>query len=254
MRFPKGSIEIGESQDLPLLRQVLDCQFITHGQLWEFLKGSGAEYSRDSFCWRVRRLVEHGFLNRHRFAMVDREFIYSVANAGVTYLQNRGAFYSGPADGPRITPDGHGVAHAIALNRIRLQLLRNECLCLWQSEVEIRSHNELTKQPYQKDYDAIVTLRVGVKTARLGLEYERTPKAWAAYMEIRKAIEKEAQLDRFLYVTTNSHIQEFLKQCFWQIHRRVYICLERDILQRSAEHIDVVDAATMRIYRLGEVL
>ena len=73
-------------------------------------------------------------------------------------------------------------------------------------------------------------------------------------MEIRKAIEKEAQLDRFLYVTTNSHIQEFLKQCFWQTKRHVYICLERDILQRSAERVDVVDASTTRIHRLGEVL
>jgi hypothetical protein len=186
--------------------------------------------------------------------MVDREFIYSAAKAGVTYLQNRGVFYSGPADGPRITPDGYGVAHAVGLNRIRLQLVRNDCLSRWQSEVEIRSHNELTKQPYQKDYDAIVTLRLGVKTPTLGLEYERTAKAWTAYMGIRKAIEKEAQLDRFLYVTTNFHIQEFLKQCFWQTKQRVYICLERDILQRSIERVDVVDASTMRIYRLGEVL
>lgn len=254
MRLPKGSVDIGEFHDLPLLRQVLDSQFITHGQLWEFLRYSGAERSRDSLGWRVRRLVGSGFLNRHRFAMVDREFIYSAAKAGVTYLQNRGVFYSGPADGPRIMPDGYGVAHAIGLNRIRLQFVLNECLSRWQSEVEIRSHNELTKQPYQKDYDAIVTLRVGVKTSTLGLEYERTAKAWTAYMEIRKAIEKETQLDRFLYVTTNSHIQEFLKQCFWQIKRRVYICLERDILRRSIEQVDVVDASTMRIYRLGEVL
>jgi len=117
--------------------------------------------------------------------MVDREFIYSVAKAGVTYLQNGGVFYSGPADGPRITPDGYGVAHAIGLNRIRLRLVLNECLSRWQSEVEIRSHNELTKQPYQKDYDAIVTLRVGGKTSTLALEYERTAKAWFAYIEIR---------------------------------------------------------------------
>jgi len=254
MRLPKGSVDIGESHDLPLLRQVLDTQFVTHSQLWEFLRHSGSERSRDSLGWRVRRLVGAGFLNRRRFAMVDREFIYSVAKAGVTYLQNGGVFYSGPADGPRITPDGYGVAHAIGLNRIRLRLVVNECLRRWQSEVEIRSHNELTKQPYQKDYDAIVTLRVGDKTSTVALEYERTAKAWAAYMEIRKAIEKEAKLDRFLYITTNSHIQEFLKQCFWQTKRHVYICLERDILRRSIAQVDVVDASTMRIYRLGEVL
>jgi hypothetical protein len=56
-----------------------------------------------------------------------------------------------------------------------------------------------------------------VARSTLGLEYEMNSEgAWTAYMEIRKAIEKKAQLDTFLSVTTNSDIQEFLKQCFGQ--------------------------------------
>ena len=254
MRLPKGSVDIGEDHDFPLLHQVLDSQFITHSQLWHFLNHHGAEFSRRSFCWRVKRLADGNFLHRRTFPMVHHEFIYSVAAAGLTYLQNHGVFYSGPVDGPTTTPAGNGVAHAIGLNRIRLQLVQQGCLGLWQSEVEIRSHNELTKQPYQKDYDAIVTLRVGVQTSTVGLEYERTAKAWSAYMEIRKAIERELQLDTFLYVAANSHIQEFLKQCFWQTKRRVYICLEKDILQRPLDKIYVVEASTTRIHRLSEVL
>src|SRR6516165_5099443 len=254
MRFPKGSVATGAQQDFPLLYQVLDSQFITHGQLWHFLNRSGAEFSRASFCWRAKRLVDGNFLYRRTFPMVHREFIYSVAAAGVTYLQNHGVFYSGPGDGPTTTPAGTGVAHAIGLNSIRLQLIQQGCLGVFRSEVEIRSHNELTKQPYQKDYDAIVTLRVGVQTSTVGLEYERTAKAWSAYMEIRKAIERELQLDTFLYVTANSHIQQFLKQCFWQTKRRVYICLEKDILQRPLDRVDVVEASTTRIHRLSEVL
>ena len=73
-------------------------------------------------------------------------------------------------------------------------------------------------------------------------------------MEIRKAIERELQLDTFLYVASNSHIQEFLKQCFWQTKRRVYICLEKDILQRPPDRIFVVEASTTRIHGLSEVL
>ena len=255
MKIPKGSVEISEHQDLPLLLEVLDAQFITHSQLWQLLRRNGAEFSRRSFCWRAKRLVNGEFLHRWIFRMVHREFIYSTAADGVTYLQSEGVFYSGPPDGPRIKPDAHGVAHAVGLdNRIRLRLMEQECLGVWQSEIEIRSHNELTKMPYEKDYDAIVTLCVGGKISTVALEYERTPKAWTAYVDIRKAIEKEAQLDKFLYVTTNSHLQQFLKQCFWQTKRRVYICVEKDLLQRPPDRVDVVDASTLRIYRLSEVL
>src|SRR5678816_165134 len=34
MRFQKGCIEINPIKDVPLLRQVLHCQLVTHEQLW----------------------------------------------------------------------------------------------------------------------------------------------------------------------------------------------------------------------------
>jgi hypothetical protein len=34
MRFQKGCIEINTIKDVPLLRQVLHCQLVTHEQLW----------------------------------------------------------------------------------------------------------------------------------------------------------------------------------------------------------------------------
>ena len=194
MRYPKGSIGVGEAQDYPLLREVMDSQFITHSQLWHFLSYHAHETSRSSFCWRVKRLADNGFVKRHRFPMVDRDLIYSLSAAGVTYVQNHGALYSGPAAGPTVTPDGAGVAHAIGLNSIRLELVRAGCVTLWQSEVEIRSHNELAKQPYAKDYDAIVTLQLGGRSGMFGIEFERTPKSRTDYIAIRRAIESETQL------------------------------------------------------------
>ena len=44
-------------------------------------------------------------------------------------------------------------------------------------EAEIRSENHLTELPYTKEYDAVVTLRLGSRDVTFALEYERTPKS-----------------------------------------------------------------------------
>jgi hypothetical protein len=38
MRYPKGSIQLNQSRDLPLLRQILRSEFVTHSQLLEFTR------------------------------------------------------------------------------------------------------------------------------------------------------------------------------------------------------------------------
>src|SRR6267143_1563071 len=38
MRYPKGSIQLNESRDLPLLRQILRSEFVSHSQLLEFMR------------------------------------------------------------------------------------------------------------------------------------------------------------------------------------------------------------------------
>ena len=140
-----------------MLRQVLNSQFITHTQLWRFMRHACIELSRASFCWRVRRLWAHGFLARHSLPMVDSEFVYSIAGPGVTFLETAGALYNGPRNGPKVSADGAGVAHALGLNAIHLDVLRSGQLVLWQTEVEIRSENELAITSYAKHYDAILT-------------------------------------------------------------------------------------------------
>ena len=49
MRYPRGSIQLNQSRDLPLLRQILHSEFVTHSQLFEFMKLSHCERSRTSF-------------------------------------------------------------------------------------------------------------------------------------------------------------------------------------------------------------
>ena len=57
---------------MQLLRQVVHSKFITHDQLFEFMTLGAYENNKDSFNWRVRRLVEHGFIEKHYVPSVDR--------------------------------------------------------------------------------------------------------------------------------------------------------------------------------------
>ena len=52
MRYPKGSIQLSQSRDLSLLRQILRSEFVTHSQLFEFSQLNHYEKSRNSFDWR----------------------------------------------------------------------------------------------------------------------------------------------------------------------------------------------------------
>jgi hypothetical protein len=242
MRHAKGTIVLSQEQDLPMLRQVLNSQFITHTQLWEFMRHGCIELSRASFCWRVRRLWVHGFVARHSLPMVDAEFVYSIASPAVTCLETAGALYNGARNGPKVTADGAGVAHALGLNAIHLNLLRSGQLVLWQNEVEIRSENELAISSYAKHYDAIVTLQCDGRSARVALEYERTAKTQSEYARIRELFEGEKRIDRFLYLAANSHIHSLLKRCFWGTTRNVYVGLSKDLSRNELSSVALVDA------------
>ena len=186
--------------------------------------------------------------------MVDSEFVYSIAGPGVTFLETAGALYNGSRNGPKVTTDGANVAHALELNAIHLDLLRSGQLVLWQTEVEIRSENELAISSYAKHYDAIMTLQMDGRSVRVALEYERTAKAQSEYVRIRELFEVENRIDRFLYLAANSHIHSLLKKCFWGTTRSVYIGLANDLSHHKLEAVEVVDAQTMQRRRFADRL
>ncbi len=62
MRYRKGSIALSVTRDYPLLSQVLHSGFITHSQLFEFLRLDYCVSSRNVFNNRVLRLVNHRLL------------------------------------------------------------------------------------------------------------------------------------------------------------------------------------------------
>ena len=237
MRYVKGCINLSPKQDYPLLRRLLHCGFATHGQLFEFMSAGGHESSRWSFNWRVRRLVAHGLVVRHAVPCIGKALVYSIAPAGALELAGAGErFVIAPVNTDR---DGKElrVAHAIELNNIHLSLLRAGLLARWVPEAQIRSRNAVECFTHAKDYDAIVTVRLGNRDATFGLEYERTAKSETHYATIVGKFESEQKLDRFLYLTSSEDVLRFLSWQFRNCERQVCFGLLTDWYARLLDMV-----------------
>src|SRR5437016_3813314 len=94
MRYWKGSIALSSTRDYPLLRQVLQSGFITHKQLFEFLRLDYCVSSRKAFNNRVLRLVKHSLMVRHAVPFINREAVYSISETGASELVSKGEYYA----------------------------------------------------------------------------------------------------------------------------------------------------------------
>jgi hypothetical protein len=228
MRYRKGSIELNQSRDLPLLRQILRSEFATHAQLFEFMRLNHHERSRKSFDWRLRRLVRHGFVLQREMPACGMQPVYSVGRSGALMLQGLGEYYLLGRNGANQNCVEPSALHAIELNEIHLSALRSGLLVRWIPAIEIRSQNELTRFGYAKDYDAIVTVCTDTGDKRFALEYERTSKAAKFYRAIAASIAHEAHLDRILYLAPNYDLLRVVSTFFMNTKRPVYFGLARD--------------------------
>src|SRR5215475_6470714 len=233
MRYRKGSIALSLTRDYPLLRQALHSVFITHSQLFEFLKLDYCVSSRNAFNNRVLRLVKHGLLIPRGRPSVNREAIYSVSEAGALELAGSGEQFAYSSTQKRSDYAQRLVHHSLELNEIHLALKRTGSLVYWMPETEIRSRNDLTAHGYWKYYDAVVVVRVAGCDCKFALEYERMPKATRRYVAIRQRIEQEVSVDHFLYLVPNCDLLWFVADRFSECKRAVYIGLLREFLQQT---------------------
>jgi hypothetical protein len=241
MGFQKGSITLSPTQDIPLLLQVLHSRFITHDQLFEFMLLGCYELKRACFNWRVRRLVQSGLLNRQCARPVTPSPVYSVTAVGALML----AEHCPVLDSGRqkdATSVVH-VAHSIGLNDLHLGLARQGLLEDWQSELTVRAKNELTPSGYVKDYDAIVTVRVEGQSVTFALEYERTAKKPKDYLQIRRLLEQENRIQRFLYVVPEPKLASFVLDCFSGTTVGLFVGLVAEFT-RSFTEMKVIEAAS----------
>jgi hypothetical protein len=206
MRYVKDSVVIQEERDIPLLRQVRNSKFVTHSQLFELMKFAGFESSRDSFGWRVRRLLKGGFLSICEGAFGAEAAVYRITREGIALLEHHGQFTAVLHSRTKHLPHSSQVFHSLELNRIQLALARENLLANWQSEIEIASFNTISCTPYEKDYDALVDVWLGEKTARFALEYERCLKSYRHYDRIRCALQAERRVAWILFLTSGMEV------------------------------------------------
>lgn len=253
MRYPKGSIQLNQSRDLPLLRQLLRAEFVTHSQLFEFSRFNHYERSRNSFHWRMRRLVGRGLVLRQTLAAGSGDAVYSIASNAATLLQSMGEYCligCRRSDAEKLS---RNALHAIGLNEIHLSALRAGVLVRWLSAMEIRSQNELTAFGFAKDYDAIVTVRTDTGERRFALEYERSPKPAKCYRAIAEYISQEVHVDRLLYLVANYDILRFVSGFFTNVELPVFIGLVPDWHAHLLE-MPIVDGHAKRAFPLRQAL
>ena len=228
MRYAKGSIQLSASHDHALLRQVQSCGFATHDQLFEFLRRDCYERSRQSFDWRVRRLVNHGLIVRQLPPAAGGRVVYSIGASAALLLQGLGEYC---LVGPRRLDCGNGessIVHAVELNEIQLSLLRAGLLARWTAACDIRSQNGLTRFRYAKDYDAVVAVRVDNVERCFALEYERSAKARKDYLAIADVLHQEKQVSHLLYLVSNYDVLSDLAGLFGQTPVSLWFGIVRD--------------------------
>ena len=253
MRYPKGSIQLNQSRDLPLLRQILHSEYTTHSQLFEFMRLNHYERSRKSFDWRLRRLVDRGLIRRQIMQGCTGEFVYSDAGGAAMLLQDMGEYCLVGLDRFNGKEAERSVLHAIGLNEIQLSVLRAGLLVRWTGSMEIRSQNELTGFGFAKDYDAVVTVRTEAVDQRFALEYERRPKSMRFYRDIAAALGREAHVSHVLYLVSNYDLLQFISGFFRDSRCRVFFGLVKDWHSHLLD-MPVSCSSATRCFRFRETL
>ena len=124
--------------------------------------------SADGRCPRWERSMSTRYDAWRRNSGRDRAALLALAECG-----------SQPGRRPERDPLGRTQQHRTARGKAGL-------LARWIPEAEIRSENALTNLAYRKEYDAVVTLRLGSREVTFALKYERTPKSRSKYDKSRR--------------------------------------------------------------------
>ncbi len=111
--------------------------------------------------------------------------------------------------------------------------------CLRAGKLNLRSRRLIPFRglPYQKDYDAIVDVWIGERTARFALEYERTLKSARQYEHIRTALEAEQQIEFILYLTSGMEILVHLLHEFQSVRKQLAFANARSFEQQQLDTV-----------------
>lgn len=235
MRYAKNGLVIQTGRDIPLLRQVRNSKFISHDQLFSLMRFGGLERSRDSFNWRLRRLLQAGLLAVCDGFCGAGSAVYRITRDGIHLLEHHGEFTTVLNSNTQHLPHASQIFHSLQLNSIQVALANRNLLATWQSEIEVASFNTISRTPYQKDYDAIVEVWVGARTACFALEYERTLKSATEYERVRNALRAERQIACVLYLSSGMEVLVHLLHEFESIGSNIALANAKDFGQQLLE-------------------
>src|SRR5664280_943004 len=176
----------------------------------------------------TQRLIQHDLVSRRTVPALGAEYVYALTTDGAVTLEEIEQRFSLSLSADRNQGEDLSVIHSVELNNIELRVAKAGLLARWIPEAEIRSENALTNLAYKKEYDAVVTLRLGNREVTFALEYERTPKSRSKYDKIANDMCREENVDHFLYLTANEHLLRFASWSFRDLQRRVYFGLVTD--------------------------
>jgi hypothetical protein len=233
MRYCKGSFVISLEKDIPLLVYVRNCKFVSHQQLFEFLQRDGVEASRSSYNWRVQRLLKRHYLESVNSIRWQGCPVYSIARDGLLELETAGLCALAFNSSTRQRREQTGVLHALELNALRLALVRQALVVEWKTEMQVTSYNMVAEEPYQKDYDAIVTILVNDHVHEFALEFERTLKSAKRYERILEELEAEYQIDSILYLTADPVLLQSLVPRLMPIRKPIAFTTARAVREQS---------------------
>jgi hypothetical protein len=252
MRYPKGSIVLSDSLDVPALRKVYQGGHVTGWQLYRALNPVFEENKWKCFVRRLGLLSQRDFLLR---MVVDGMSapVFALGDEGARSLQGRLATVIEAA--PRNTGRGNRdhVWHDVELFELQLKLRQSGLVSSWLYEPEIRADNELTNFGYAKDYDAIVTFRNGSVSGKVALEYERFPKSTKQYRRIADTLNRETKVAAVLYLVCNVQMESFLLNGLRGTRQPVYVCQAQQFADHPTE-ATLVDVARQAQHRLADCL
>jgi len=213
--LPRGLLQFNPKRDLPMILAVRNATFISHGQLYTHLVAQGTESNRQGFCWRLKRLVDAGVIQKMAQVVPFSGATYAITREGLSCLESCGEGLISLTSESKSLPNFRQAPHYLELGEIRNALRKARILKKWIADVELKSMNLAIDQPLAKDYDAVADLVLeGGTTFVAGIEYERTLKSSQRYAEIVKAIKEERQIDLLIYLTASMDLVYQLKAEF----------------------------------------
>jgi hypothetical protein len=195
--------QYNEKRDLPMMLAIRNATFISHGQLFSQLLAQGTESNRQGFCWRVKRLIGVGVIQRLPQFFPFSGATYTITRQGLACLESCGEGLISLTSESKSLPNTRQAPHYLELGAIRSALRKAGVLKKWIGDLELSSMNLAIDMPLAKDYDAVADLEIFGETFRVAVEYERSMKASARYKEIVAAVQEEKQIQLLIYLTAS---------------------------------------------------